>query len=262
MATNLALVNATSRLEPLMTRPSKSGVLKESITAQVSAAIFYQANIIAKLETNKAFNNTFNKIIFEQIDKDFGAYIDAQARTKPKTLHHVYEWNQTGQSDARLFKLNKLTSQGLSLKLDYEFKLSQTAVPNKYSKRKHVFANKASVMEKGIPVIVSPKYAERLVFDTGLGYTVYMPKGASVAITKPGGVAVKQSFEMEYKRFFTGNLVSESIKRSGFHNIFNMKIASALKLPMQIKKVKYSFSPRALLTEGDAALDKAFGGIA
>jgi hypothetical protein len=140
--------------------------------------------------------------------------------------------------------------------------LSKIAVPNKNSKRKHVFENKASVMEKGIPIVVSPKYAERLVFDTGLGYTVYMPKGASVTVTRPGGVAAKQSFETEYKRFFTGNLVSESIKRSGFQQIFNMKIAQSLKLPAEIKKVKYSFSPGGIMMQSEAAIEKAFGGLA
>lgn len=245
-----------------MSGTGKNGIIKESITAQISAAIFYQTNVIARIETNKAFQNTFNKIIFDQIEKDFGAYIDAQARVKKKALQHVYEWGQTGQAGARLFKLNKLASEGLSIRLDFEFLLSKTAVPNKHSKRKHVFENKASVMEKGIPIVVSPKYAERLVFDTGLGYTVYMPKGASVTVARPGGVAAKQSFEMEYRRFFTGNLVSESIKRSGFHQIFNMKVGKALSLPAQIKKVKYSFSPNGLILESEAALDKAFGGLA
>lgn len=261
MANNVALVNATSQLERFMVGGKKQGAFKESLTAQISAAIFYQATTISKLETNKPFHNTFNKIVFDQIEKDFGSYIDAQARTKPKSLHHVYEWQKVGQDSARLFKLNKLPSQGLSINIDFEFTESKSSVPNTRSKRKYVFKNKAKIMEDGIPVVVAPRYAERIVFDTGLGYTVFMPKGASVTIRRPGGVAAKKSFETSYKRFFTSQLVSESIKRSGFQQIFNMKVGKALSLPAQIKKVKYSFSPGGLIMESEVALDKAFGGL-
>ena len=262
METNLALLSAASGLEKTMVNGTKPGFFKESITAQISAAIFYQAGVIARLEGNKSFHRTFNKIIFDQIDKDFGAYIDAQARTKPKSLKHMYEWNSVGQQEERLFKLKKLDSDGLNIRLTYNFLLSKKAVPNTRSKRKHVFKSKAEIMEKGVPVVVSPRYAERLVFDTGLGYTVFMPKGASVTVTRPGGVAAKQSFEMAYRRFFTGNLVSESIKRSGFQRIFNMKIGKALSLPAEIKKVKYTFSPNSLSAQAESALERVFGGAA
>ena len=261
MANNVALVSATAGLERFMIGGKKTGMFKESLTAQISAAIFYQATVVSKLETNKAFQNTFSKIVFDQIERDFGAYIDAQARTKPKSLHHVYEWQKTGNMDARLFKLNKLPTQGLGVSLVFEFLPSKSAVPSTRAKRRYVFTNKAKVMEEGIPVVVSPKFAERIVFDTGLGYTVFMPKGASVTIRRPGGVAAKQSFEMAYKRFFTTALVSESIKRSGFQQIFNMKVGKALGLPAQIKKVKYSFSPGGLRVESEVALSKAFGGL-
>lgn len=240
---------------------NKKGTFKESLTAQISAAIFYQATVISKLETNKAFHSTFNKIIFDQIERDFGFYIDSQARTKPKSLHHVYEWQKVGQETARLFKINKLSSQGLNITLDFQFLESKSSVPNTRSKKRYVFKNKAKVMEDGIPVVVAPKYAERIVFDTGLGYTVFMPKGASVTIRRPGGTAAKKSFEASYKRFFTSALVSESIKRSGFQQIFNMKVGRALSLPAQIKKVRYSFSPGGLMLESEVALDKAFGGL-
>ena len=117
-------------------------------------------------------------------------------------------------------------------------------------------------MEKGITVVVSPRFAERLVFDSGLGYTVFMPKGASVTITKPGGVAAKQSFETAYKRFFTSNLVSLSIKNSGFQKIFTYKMKDILRVPREVRKVKYVFSGRMLRAEAKQSIEKAFGGAA
>ena len=47
-------------------------------------------------------------MLFKQIDKDFGQYIDALSRTKPKAFHHVYEWGKAGKPAARLFKLRTI----------------------------------------------------------------------------------------------------------------------------------------------------------
>lgn len=258
MDSSTALVAAASGLEPYMSG-TKNSKLKDSIVAQISSTIYYQSHVMAKLTSNKAFQNKFTKVIFEQIDKDFGAYIDAKAGMQPKTFHHVYEWKKTGQKDARLFKLNKLSQDGLSFKIGYEFKLSKSLVPTNKGKHRHVFANKASMMEAGVPVIIRPRSAERLVFDVG-GYTVFMPKGASVTVTKPGGARVKDSFKVAHKQFFTGNLVSMSIKNSGFQRLFNNSITKAMKLPMDIKRVKYSFSPNTVRSQADFALNSAFGG--
>ena len=114
-------------------------------------------------------------------------------------------------------------------------------------------------MESGIPLIISPRAAERLVFEVN-DYTVFMPKGASVLVAKPGGVAVKNSFQAAHKVFFTGNLVNEAIKKSGFQRLFNSSMTKALRVPGDIKRVKYSFSPNSIITQADNALSQSFGG--
>ena len=70
--------------------------MKESLVAQISAYVYYNVQVISKLTSNAAFKNKFKEVIFNQIEKEFGEYVDSQARVKPKSLHHVYEWNQTG----------------------------------------------------------------------------------------------------------------------------------------------------------------------
>jgi hypothetical protein len=125
--------------------------------------------------------------------------------------------------------------------------------------KKYKFANKAFIMENGIPVRISPKAAERLVFETN-GYTVFMPKGVSITVSKPGGGAATHQFRLAYSRFFTGNLAGESIRRSGFQRIFNQGMAKALSVPAGIKKVQFSFSPNTVRNQADAGLQKAFGG--
>lgn len=259
MESNVALLQAASGLEKLMAG-SKGTNIQDSTVAQISAALYYQSNVIANLMTNQGFKNKFQTMIYNQISQDFGSYIDAQARVKPKSFHHVYEWKQTGKEESRLFKLNKLSKDGLSFQIGYDFKLSKTKVPkDKRSKNSYVFANKAFVMESGNPITISPKASKRLVFEVN-GYTVFMPKGASVVVRRPGGTATTSSFKMAYQYFFKGNLVNLSIKKSGFQNVFNSAMAKSLGVPVNIRKVQYSFSPNTVRSQADLALVTSFGG--
>lgn len=260
MDSSVALLQTASGLERLMAG-SVPGVIKDSTVAQVSAFLYYEAAVIAKLTTNAEFKNLFKTTIFNQIEKDFGQYVDAQARVKPKSLHHVYEWNKTGNPTARLFNLYLIDSEGLSFRIGRDFKISKSAVPskNKKQKKRYVFANKASVMEEGIPMVIRPRSAERLVFELD-GATVFMPKGTSVTVKRPGGKAATNQFALTYGRFFGGQLVNSSIKSSGFQRIFNAKIARALSVPTNIKKVQYSFSAGKIRVQADAALSSSFGG--
>ena len=260
MESSALLMTAASGLEKLMVNSSaKNTNLRDSSVAQISAAIYYKASVVSKLSKNTAFQDKFKKIICDQIGIDFGNYIDAQARTKPKTLHHVYEWKKAGNKEARLFKLREYGEQGLSFKITYDFLQSKTNVPSGKGKKKYKFANKAFIMESGTPVRISPVASERLVFEIN-GYTVFMPKGASVVVSKPGGGQATGQFRIAYAKFFTGQLVNESIRRSGFQNIFNTGMNKALHVPAGIKKIQYSFSPNTIRSQADSALQQAFGG--
>ena len=255
------LVQAASGLERLMVGNRNNPMLKDSTVAQISAYMYYNAQVISKLTTNQAFQSKFSSVIFAQIDKDFGEYIDALARSKPKSLHHVYEWRKVGSKTARLFDLNLLSQEGLSFKIGYKFKPSKSFVPaSNQSKRRHVFANKAEIMENGTPLVISPRSAQRLVFEID-GETVFMPKGKSVTVKRPGGTAATNQFTLAHGRFFSGNLVGLSIRKSGFQKIFNAGMAKALSLPSNIKRVQFSFSPNSIKSQADAALSQSFGGV-
>ena len=259
MDSSRLLIQTASGLEKLMNGNPNGAALVDSNVAQISAAIYYQANVIAKLTSSKEFKNRFKSVIFKQIMEDFGNYIDSQARVKPKSLHHVYEWKQAGVPNARLFKLKSIDGEGISFKLTYEFLPSKTMVPNPQSKRRHFFKMKATVMEAGNPLVIRPRHAERLVFETH-GYTVYVPKGKSVTVQHPGGILVKNQFASKYRMFFKGNLVNESIKRSGFQKVFNSSLVKAMKLPVSIKRVQYKFSPNVIRSMADSAVASSFGG--
>jgi hypothetical protein len=247
------LVQAASGLEQLMGGSRSKGVLKDSMVAQISAAIYYKSHAVIGLSESSKIKGAFKKIIFEQLQEDFGLFMDSQARSKPKTYHHVYEWKKAGDKQSRLFQLDTLESQGMSIRFSYSFRPSTSLVPSSNSNRRHVFAQKAQIMESGKPLTISPRYAERLVFESKSGYTVYMPKGESVTIRNPGGNYVKGSFFSAYQMFFKGNLVNLSIKKSGFQKIFTSASLKALSLPSDIKKIKYSFSPNSVRSSAYAA---------
>lgn len=259
MVSNFVMMQASSGLAKLMSGGTQSGAIKDSTVAQVSAALYYQTNVLSSLTTSPAFQNKFRQVIFAQIEKDFGEYLDSKARTNPSQYHHVYEWKGVGDPSARLFKLKSKNQDGLSFQIGYEFKLSKTAVPSNHSQTRHVFRNKASVMEEGRPLTIRPKNAERLVFEIR-GSMVFMPKGKSVTISRAGGGKTTSRFKIAYSQFFKGNLVSSSIKKSGFQKIFNYKIAKAMGLPKNIKTVKYSFSPNTVGIQARASVEAAFGG--
>jgi len=252
------LIQAASGLERMM-YANQSGPLKDSTVAQISAFVYYEAAVISKLTSNAQFKALFTKTIFDQINTDFGNYVDALARSKPKSLHHVYEWKRNGNKESRLFKLNKISEEGLSFRVNHEFLPSRSMVPSSGGRRRHMFANKASIMEAGKPLVIRPKNAERLVFEVD-GETVFMPKGRSVTVRRPGGSAATNQFTLAHSRFFSGRLVNESIKKSGFQRIFNSSITKALRVPSNIKKVQYSFSPNLIRSQADAALLSSFGG--
>ena len=253
------LLQAASSLERLMIGSGQNDKIKDSNVAQISAAIYYQANVIAKLTSSKKFKDKFKSVIFSQILKDFGNYVDSQARSKPRALHHMYEWKRTGDADARLFDLKMIDGQGISFKIRYDYKNSTSFVPTNQSKRKHVFVSKASIMEAGMPLKIAPRHSERLVFESD-GITVFMPKGASVTVQRPGGSGVMNQFKLRHSIFFRGQLVNQSIKSSGFQKIFNSSLTKALKLPPSIKKVQYSFSANSIRSMADSSVESAFGG--
>lgn len=259
MDNSALLVQAASGLERLMAG-YKGSALKDSTVAQISAYVYYNSHVISGLTKNRQFQSKFSELIFKQIDKDFGEYIDSLARSKPKSLHHVYEWKRAGDKTARLFQLKLGSQDGLSFKISYSFIPSTSFVPSSSKfRRRHVFANKASIMEEGRSLVISPKHSERLVFEAD-GQTVFMPIGKSVTVRRPGGTASRNQFSLAHGRFFSGQLVNNSIKRSGFQQLFNASMARALRLPANIKKVQYTFNANTIRGQADASLAAAFGG--
>lgn len=138
-------------------------------------------------------------LFFENVGREtielLKQYIDASARMNPDSLHHVYEWYQTGSPGSRLFNL-KFNANPNGITFMSEFTQSKSlqngaTVP---------FYNKAKIMEDGISVTVKPRTRQALKFTDSLDNDVFI-KG-EVKIDNPGGDSTKGSFGNIIDEFF------------------------------------------------------------
>jgi hypothetical protein len=147
-------------------------------------------------------------------------YIDAEARSNPKALHHIYEWYNTGSPEARLYDFH-YTISNLGLSFKSNFKQSATlsngsSVP---------FYDKAKIMENGTPVTITPKRSDVLAFDVN-GETIFTKR--PVTVNNPGGDFTQGSFEKIADQFFNVYFRQSFLKSSGLY--------SYIKKPVLYKK--------------------------
>jgi hypothetical protein len=120
------------------------------------------------------------KSIERSVNRKYLPYMNSIARANSKSMHHLYEWNKIGQTSARLFDLSvPASSRGkASFSMKVTFRPSKSLVPlteaqmtpNPFTgavvQKKHIFFNKAMVMEYGESVTIRPKFSKYLAFDT------------------------------------------------------------------------------------------------
>ena len=136
-------------------------------------------------------------------------YIDSSARVSPSTLHHVYEWYQTGSPNARLFDVTYTVSHlGLSFKSTF----SQSRSIQNGSREP--FYNKANIMETGMSVTIAPRNSNVLRFEIN-GEPVYTKN--PVIVENPGGNTQGQ-FEKIFDSFFSRYFTQSFLRSSGILN--------------------------------------------
>ena len=132
-------------------------------------------------------------------------YIDSNARVSPQLLQHVYEWNQVGSPDARLFNL-RCNVNGVGISFSSSF--SQSRVIKQGSKVP--FFDKARIMEEGTPVTIIPKNRV-LAFTDENGEEVFTSK--PVRVENPGGNVAgeyEKVFDSFFNKYFTQAFMSAS----------------------------------------------------
>lgn len=139
-----------------------------------------------------------------------GQYIDVNAKSNPKALHHVYEWYRTGSPAARLFDIDFVISKDV-LSLFSNFKQSRSMSADATTP----FVNKAKIMEQGMTVTIKPKSGSVLAFESG-GQSVFTPN--PVTVTNPGGDAVQGSYERVFDEFMLKYFKQSFIRASGLYD--------------------------------------------
>lgn len=139
-------------------------------------------------------------------------FIDANARVDYQSLHHVYEWGQTGDSGSRLFDITyKVSNLGLSF--NSEFRQSTSVQQGS----KTPFYDKAMIMEKGQAVRIEPVSSEVLRFEVG-GEVVYTKK--PVVVKNPGG-NTEGKFANVFDMFFGQYFTQAFLRSSGLAKYFS-----------------------------------------
>lgn len=139
-------------------------------------------------------------------------YIDANARINPETLHHIYEWHQTGSPKARLFDIDFTVSK-IGIVFTSKFKQS-TSIKNGSNVP---FYDKASIMERGAAVTIKPKRSKVLAFEVD-GVEVFTPN--QVTVNNPGGNTEGQ-FTKAINEFFSIYFRQSFLTASGLKQYFN-----------------------------------------
>lgn len=163
----------------------------KELNAMLGNAVKFSYGFLDGIDVEQTeFNRRLGEFTVQALEK----YIDAAARANPESLHHVYEWNQTGSPSARLFKINSRASKRV---IHFEGKFLQSSSISQ--ENSEPFKDKAYIMENAIAIQVEPRASNVLAFesDGGMVFT-----SNAIYIEHPGGDAVAGSFGRVVDDFF------------------------------------------------------------
>jgi hypothetical protein len=169
--------------------------------------IQYSMGFLDGVENGK---RVFLKNLGARTIQAMAAYVDVSAKGNPNALHHVYEWYQTGSPSARLFDID-YTVSNLGLTFNSKFRQSRTLKEDSNVP----FYNKASIMENGVPVTITPKKSSVLVFEQG-GETIFTKN--PITVRNPGGDYVAGSFERTIDEFILKYFKQSFLRASGIYD--------------------------------------------
>jgi hypothetical protein len=171
----------------------------------------------------KALEN-ISKAVFSITGKRFMIDIDSYSKRNPKKMHHLYEWGKIGNSNARLFMLERSSMINGNLEISTNFLKSKMPVPvnpellkpgktGKSVSSKSIFRDKAQVMESGSKVSFT---AQKILAFMGSDGIVFVSPGTQINILNPGGVQTKNALAIYMLDWYTrkGHQIMDS---SGFY---------------------------------------------
>ena len=180
------------------------------------------------IKETKAKESTVASKLANASIEAFYDYLDGLARTNPGMLHHVYEWSNVGDPEARLVELKKSISRGGSVIINSDFLIS-SSIPQGGNEP---FYEKATIMEEGISVTVQAVNAKAMFFEyNGEEYFTAGP----ITIENPGGEAVRGSFLRAFEEFYNIYFDQVYLRAIRFYNHFSDTKGYAKNFPAAVK---------------------------
>lgn len=173
----------------------------------------YNYGFLEGIEMNQIF---FNAQLGEVTSDAVKKFIDSKARMEPQAFHHLYEWDEVGSPNTRLFDFNIKPSKRV---IHFYGKFLKSTTTGPESSRP--FRDKAKVMENQISVTVEPRWSDILAFDVE-DKTVFTTK--TIYIANPGGDEVAGSFGMAVEEFFNVHFTNTFIRQSGIFEKLSIPI--------------------------------------
>lgn len=219
-------------------------------------------NTIAVTTKSDRHMSTLVKASHSIATSAFDLHMTSVASGDPKRFAHMYEWNQVGDPNAKLWR-HVLKSAGARGVASFEFKASTSIVPVDPKldavgvKHIHVFVWKAMVMENGLPVKISPKLAKYLVFLkkgskgegslSGNGYErdgIIYYKG-TVSIPSAGNALIRGAFSRAWASWWGSGepdrLISQRLQKPYLDNV-QKTVAEAIGSFANLREKNKSFS--------------------
>lgn len=207
---------------------------------QIMGALYYEMYVADETLRGAAMDAWLNGA-FKRVSNDFGEWMDQRAVARPKELQHVYEWNSVGQSQQRLFKLNRTSAEAGAMKISYQFLPSRRVAPihprlqipnpinGKVVKRSSIFRQKAKIIESGVPVVIRPKGSNWLALPVyksqfrgrqnrrGMidDYGIAFSRGP-IIVREPGGALATGGFGRSFRAYFSTGLATKRLRASGY----------------------------------------------
>lgn len=189
---------------------------------------------IKELSAPKVLEELANAV-FTLTGKAFIKAMNIQAKANPKKYHHIYEWNKLGVSSQKLFLIYKQSSSDGKLIIKPAFIKSKTKVPiapelqspgrtGKTVAARHVFRDKAFIMETGKPIIYRTRKPQPIPQD---GQIRFVAAGTVIKNLNPGGKQVKGSFQQFFNNWYSTK-VNSIINSSGIIEKIDQETAKVL----------------------------------
>jgi hypothetical protein len=173
--------------------------------------------------------------VFTLSAKSFIKAMNIESKSNPSAYHHIYEWQRLGTTSGKLFFLRKTNSKNGKLIINPGFIKSKTKVPvspellspgktGKSVASKHIFKDKAFIMESGKPIIYRTRKNTPI---PDKGELKFVAAGTVLKNYNPGGKQVKGSFEKFYNYWYSSK-INSVIDSSGIIQKIDQETAKIL----------------------------------